>query len=587
MIAKKYIEKAAAGLMILAVTLCLAAAACAEQVTAVFGGTGVKMEYETRLFDREEILSIDIRIEDEAWESLLLHAADEEYVSCDVIVNGETFYNVGIRPKGNTSLSAIAADPETDRYSFKVEFDHYVEGQSCYGLDKLILNNQYADATNMKEAVIYDMYAYLGADASLYNYAKVSVNGEYWGVYLALEAVEESFLLRCYGTEDGRLYKPESVGGGMKESADAGSGGADLSYTDDSLSSYSDIWDGEVMDSSKSDHERVVKALKQVHEGTDLEQYLDVDNILKYMAVHTFSVNLDSLSGMMAHNYYLYEYEGRLNILPWDYNLSFGGMQAGENSASDVINDAVDTPFSGTQFFDALLEQEEYLEIYHEYLRQLAQEYVLGGRFLTVYEQIRSRIDELVRTDPTAFYSYEEYEAGAGMFQQTVLLRAQSICGQLDGRIPSTDEGQRENGSGLVDASKIDISVMGTFEMGGNMERNGGSQGNRPPDGEPEELPEGFGAPPDRELGELPEGFGAPPDEEPGAMPEGFAMPPDGEPGAMPEKFAVPVMGSGMSERQQTSQNDVVKGNLLGYGICLCVILTALVIAKSYRRRRR
>lgn len=142
MIAKKYIEKAAAGLMILAVTLCFAAAACAEQVTAVFGGTGVKMEYETSLFDREEILSIDIRIEDEAWESLLLHAADEEYISCDVIVNGETFYNVGIRPKGNTSLSAIAADPETDRYSFKVEFDHYVEGQSCYGLDKLILNNQ-------------------------------------------------------------------------------------------------------------------------------------------------------------------------------------------------------------------------------------------------------------------------------------------------------------------------------------------------------------------------------------------------------------------------------------------------------------
>ena len=63
-----------------------------------------------------------------------------------------------------------------------------MDGQTCFGLDKLILNNNYADATNMKEALIYDMYQYLGADASLYNYAEISVNGEYWGVYLALEA---------------------------------------------------------------------------------------------------------------------------------------------------------------------------------------------------------------------------------------------------------------------------------------------------------------------------------------------------------------------------------------------------------------
>ena len=141
----------------------------------------------------------------------------EEYYSCDVVVNGKTFYSVGIRPKGNTSLSSIVNDPDTDRYSFKLEFDHYIEGQTCYGLDKLILNNNYADATNMKEAIVYDMYQYLGVDASLYNYAKISVNGDYRGVYLALEAVEDSFMLRNYGTEDGNLYKPESmgIGGGV------------------------------------------------------------------------------------------------------------------------------------------------------------------------------------------------------------------------------------------------------------------------------------------------------------------------------------------------------------------------------------
>lgn len=216
------------------------------------------------------------------------------------------------------------------------------------------------------------------------------------------------------------------------------------------------------------DHGRVVTALKNISEGTDLEKYLDVDNILKYMAVHAFSVNLDSLSGNMAHNYYLYEYNGMLNILPWDYNLAFGGMNQGpENGASDAINDAVDTPFAGTEFFDALLEDEAYLSRYHGYLRQLAQEYVLDGRFQQVYQGIRRRIDTLVAADPTALYSYEEYEAGAEMLYQTVMLRAESVKGQIDGTIPATDEEQRADPSMLVDASEIDISAMGVMDMGG------------------------------------------------------------------------------------------------------------------------
>lgn len=114
----------------------------------------------------------------------------EQYYECDVVINGTTFKQVGIRPKSNTSLSSIASDPDNNRYSFKLKFDQFVDGQTCFGLDKLILNNSYADTTNMKEAIIYDMFQYLDADASLYNYAKISVNNEYWGVYLALEAIE-------------------------------------------------------------------------------------------------------------------------------------------------------------------------------------------------------------------------------------------------------------------------------------------------------------------------------------------------------------------------------------------------------------
>ena len=393
MVTNKYITKIISALMALAVLLCLATSAFSQQLQAVYGNNAVTMEYETKLFDTDQVMDIDILMDEDDWNDMLENAISEEYYSCDVVVNGKKFYSVGIRPKGNTSLSSIASDPDTDRYSFKLEFDHYIEGQTCYGLDKLILNNNYADATNMKEAVVYDMYQYLDVDASLYNYAKICVNGDYRGVYLALEAVEDSFMLRNYGTEDGNLYKPESmgVGGGdgeegkagggfqggapqmgnppeniqmpqsendkmpdefqfsqngeqsedidfsdFKMGAIGGSGGADLNYTDDDLDSYSTIWDGEVTSSGKKDHKRVVEALKNISEGTDLETYMDVDNILKYMAVHTFVVNDDSLSGTMAHNYYLYEYNGKLNILPWDYNLSFGGMSMGGGAGEGI-----------------------------------------------------------------------------------------------------------------------------------------------------------------------------------------------------------------------------------------------------------
>ncbi|MBR5361533.1 MAG: CotH kinase family protein, partial [Lachnospiraceae bacterium] len=265
-------------------------------------------------------------------------------------------------------------------------------------------------------------------------------------------------------------------GGGFGGSG--GRGGADLNYTDDDLDSYSTIWDGTITETSKADHKRVVEALKNISEGNDLEKYMDVDNILKYMAVHTFSVNMDSLSGSMAHNYYLYEYDGQLNIFPWDYNLSLGGMSMGsDGDATDMVNDAIDTPYAGTEFFDALLENEEYLEKYHEYLRQLTEEYVYGGRFDEVYTRIRSQIDDLVKEDPTAFYSYDEYTAAADMLYETIMLRAKSIIGQLDGTIPSTDEEQSNDSSAFIDASNIDTDVMGKFDMGGMGGQNGDNDG--------------------------------------------------------------------------------------------------------------
>jgi len=539
MLSGKHISKITIVLVAVVLILCVLAMIFYDKLLPVVNTSGYSMEYQDKLFDTSEILDINIVMDDSKWDEMLQNARQEEYYECDVVINGTAFKQVGIRPKGNTSLSSIASDPDNNRYSFKLEFDQFAPGQTCFGLDKLALNNSFADTTNMKEAIIYDMFQYLEADASLYNYAKISVNDEYWGVYLALEAVEDSFMLRNYGMEKGHLYKPESMGGGNNgdkkskgnnlqappengfkipenfgnggknrpqmpdfeadsqkkserggknalpgggfgggERGDRGGfgggmgGGSNLNYTDDNLDSYSTIWKGEVNDSTKSDHRRVVEALKNIHGNTDIEKYIDVDQILKYMAVHNFSVNDDSLSGSMAHNYYLYEANGQISILPWDYNLAFGGMHGGD--ATSVVNEPIDDLWKGTKLFDFVLENEEYKARYHEYYEKLVNEYLYGGGFEETYNRIRTQIDELVKTDPNSMYTYEEYTKGIEVLYETIMLRTESIKGQLDGTIPSTSEGQQTDSSALVDASWLNLSDLGQFMMGGF----GGGQNN-------------------------------------------------------------------------------------------------------------
>ena len=419
-------------------------------------------------------------------------------------------------------------------------------------------------------------------------------------------------------------------GGGGRGGFSMG-GGADLNYTDDELDSYETIWDGEIASTTKADHKRVVTALKNISEGNDLEDYMDIDNLLRYMAVHVFSVNEDSLSGSMAHNYYLYESGGKLNLIPWDYNLALGGM-GGSSDATSVVNGAIDNAFSGTTFFDTLMEDEACHSQYYAYLQKLVSEYVDGGGFDAFYERVRSQIDELVKTDPTAFYSYDEYLTAVDTLYQVVKLRGESIQGQLDGTIPSTESAQR-NSDALVDASTLNISVMGSMSGGGD----GGFGFNAPTSSEntsdtrdaAQDTSETQTAPdvsagsentpssdfdPSQFGGKMPDGFD--PSQFNGEMPDGFVASQFG--GEPPSGFDPPQFSGGGQDAsdntQQTDENAQNGGNsnsggrpsmgnfpgntgstssaasakdLILYGVSLLVFAAAMLFAILYRRRPR
>ncbi len=450
---------------------------------------GIYMEYETELFHKDKIMEIDILMSDKDWEDMLANALKEEYYCCDVVINGITYYNVGIRPKGNTSLSQVASSNTTDRYSFKLEFDHYDSTQTCMGLDKLVLNNMISDATYRKEYLSYDIMEYLGVETSLFSYADVSRNGEAWGLYFALEAIEESYAERVFGTDYGELYKPETIGM-------SGGSGSDLSYIDNEIDSYSGIFDAAVLKPSKEDKEKVVEALENLEKGTDLEQYIDIDAMLRYIASNTFLVNDDSYFGTMLHNYYLYEEDGKLSMLPWDYNLAFGGFQG--HNASMVINRGIDDVVSGNleerPMVAKLLAVEEYKEQYYAYLEELISGYFESGHFEEIMEKLDHLIDSYVKEDPTAFYTYEEYMNAKDMLKQFCRKRAESIRKQLDGTLGKTAVTQVSEAK--VETSAIDISVMGS--QGGRGEENrekmaeamGKVQENIPPNSEMENNPD-------------------------------------------------------------------------------------------------
>ena len=171
------------------------------------------MGYEETLFDTSRVHTIDIVIDD--WDAFLETATSEEYALCSVVIDNESVKNVAIRGKGNTSLSSVKS-MDSERYSFKLEFDHYQSGKSYHGLDKLSLNNIIQDNTYMKDYLTYRMMAEFGVDTPLCSFVYITVNGEDWGLYLAVEGVEDSFLQRNYGRDTGDLYKPDSMsfGGG-------------------------------------------------------------------------------------------------------------------------------------------------------------------------------------------------------------------------------------------------------------------------------------------------------------------------------------------------------------------------------------
>lgn len=550
--------------------------------------------YETRLFDTSKVHTVNIVMDN--WDEFTQSCTDEEYVQCSVIIDNEAYKNVAIRAKGNTSLSTVQSYGN-DRYSFKIEFDHYDDTNTYYGLDKLSLNNIIQDNTYMKDYLTYQMMGYFGVSAPLCSYVQILVNGEEWGLYLAVEGVEESFLSRNYGNDYGELYKPDSMsmGGGRGNGGEMVSSDVSLVYSDDEYSSYSNIFDNAKTDISDTDKDRLVASLKKLNENSSIEEVVNVEEVIRYFVVHNFVCNFDSYTGSMIHNYYLYEEDGQLSMIPWDYNLAFGGFVGGSDATS-LVNYPIDTPVSGgtvesRPMLSWIFESEEYTEIYHQYFAEFISQYFDSGYFAEMMDDVKAMISPYVESDPTKFCTYEEFEQGIDTLKEFCLLRAESVNAQMSGIIASTSDDQDKET--FIDASNLSISDMGS--MGGE---NGGGMDNKREQmpGNHEQDENNFSADQSETQGQFPMGGNRmQPPQNDGEMPE---APQDGTAQGLPQGGGAQGFPQGPGNSQEMTRPDNNEGQMenqvsselngnsyIVLGVSTVVLLAGLLFALLYKKR--
>ncbi len=435
-----------------------------------------EFSYENLVFNNNKVTTVDIEINEEEWDDMLENAAAEELKQADITINGKKIENVAIRTKGNLSLRSVV-NSDSDRYSLKIDFDYYDDTQSLYGLKKLNLNNNYSDATLMREYMSYELMEQMGLPTPAHSYMYVTVNGKDRGLFLGVEAVDETFLAKNYGSNDGFLFKPDGIG-------------SDLKYISDNIADYTGI--GLKTNEGNIDQSKFVEMLDAINNNGDIEKYIDVDEMLRYFAVNTALVNLDSYQGNMKHNYYLYEQNGVFSMIPWDYNMSFGGFgvrggRDSQNAADDsttmqrpleqnnepldpedngnkqqqgggfnmgigmssnlltesAINFSVTTPVSGTTLeerplLNALLTQEEYRAKYESYLEELATTYLTEDYVQSITKKLAVLLTTYVEADPTKFFTTEQFlEAieGENSLPEFAKQRSQSILKQLSGEL--------------------------------------------------------------------------------------------------------------------------------------------------------
>ena len=148
------------------------------------------------LFPQDRVMTISIEMNAEAWQAILANPMDEEYQEATLSLDGVAFEQIAVRTKGNSSLHSVANNPNSERFSWKIDTNRYVDGQKICGLKKFNLNNGFKDPTLMREHIGYWLSTEIGLPSPRTAYADLTINGQHLGLYTLVEHVDSEFIER-------------------------------------------------------------------------------------------------------------------------------------------------------------------------------------------------------------------------------------------------------------------------------------------------------------------------------------------------------------------------------------------------------
>ena len=331
------------------------------------------------IYEDHRVLEIDILLTDQAWQSMQPVRNERDfgpprggvrrepgvapypYVKANLSIDGQRFENAGLRFKGNSSYRFAR---NGFKRPLKIDTNRFVKGQKIHGRSKLNLSNSFLDPAFMKEKLAYEVYRAAGMPTPGVGWARVTltIEGKFekrpLGVYVLVEQVDQRFIKKHFGeaTKGSLLMKPETASNWRSPIGDSEWGepyGIKFGEGSDVLIRRFEELQSLIHGGREDDFER------EVH------QRMDLDLLAGYLAATSLLVNIDSYIGM-PHNYYLFvgKGDGRLRLLPWDLNESFGTFTMGSTPEALVDWD-IDRPWvSEIKLLRRLFEMESFQKRY-------------------------------------------------------------------------------------------------------------------------------------------------------------------------------------------------------------------------------
>ena len=315
-------------------TTTAATSATASSTTASFPATaGAELP---ELFDSSIVHEITVSFSQEDYDAMIQtykDSGEKDWIAAAVTIDGETYENVGLRLKGNSSIMGLrdgerargpganSSADEPEGLPWLIRLDKNVDGQSHKGIVDLVVRSNTSE-TALNEAVSLELLEMAGLASQNAIAVRFSVNGSEAVLRLVTELPDDLWMEEHFD-EGGALYKAESTG--------------DYSYRGADPGSYDEVFDQEA-GKDNADLAPLIDFLDFVNNADDatfneeLSDRLDVDSFATYLAMEELLGNFDDIDGPGNNSYLYYDpAAGMFTIVPWDHNLAFGGMGGGKN----------------------------------------------------------------------------------------------------------------------------------------------------------------------------------------------------------------------------------------------------------------